>query len=296
MLDETYSDLAAAGRKAEGAIKRTIKEFYPYFILFFDIVFTVSSTFFTGAVVNPFSAQFFINLATSITTTMLCYTCYLGYGERREKETMPGFSENWARWASLSRTVRADKQEEFNAFCLRQVTEEREGKRREIIENRTTISYRTYLEKYRTMTKKQLSDLARAGTLSQSDARAILRANGKIRVRPIRPLLILCGTRSGSLNDAGRSGVSYTALSLVSRPVMMLIVSAVLNMFTGTFTGLADGSTIFRMIYQVLMIVLASMTGYAAGGKNVAKESDRVKARTLFLERFLENEKTEKAG
>ena len=232
--------------------------------------------------------DFFIKLGTDIATTMFCYCCFISYGHKMEKLIMPGYKENCQRWSTMSGNVRNSMSGVFSAFCLESADEEREERRRAIIVNHTMISYDKFCTEWHGKSKKAVKDAVKKGTITQIEAYYINKANGIIKVKPINPVLILCGVKISSLNDAGRDGFKPSTISAISRPVTMFILNACVEMLHGAWRGISTGEEIYNMLFSVLMIIIASVMGYSAGVTSARKEHDKIKGRIFFIEKFLE--------
>ena len=282
-LERQKSDISAKAWKV-------IYDLFPYLVLLMNIAVSILSRPFRGWLENPFSADFFISLSTNILTTMFSYSCFVRHGEQMTKLTMRGYAENSNRWSVLSGKVRGGMGDSFARFCTARVEKEREERRREIIGNHTMISYDRYEQEYKGKSRRYIEDLRKSGKLSRRDAYAILRANGQIRVKPINPLIILCGISRTKVNDAGRENIRYSTLSIISRPFTMLIVNIAVTMFKWQYVGLENANEIYNMLISAFMIVMASAMGYSAGATSARKEHDKIKNRIFFIERFLEAE------
>lgn len=287
-LDDAYKSFSDTQKAVSDKLLSLAKEFFPYIILLLNIAVSVVSRLFKAGLENPFSAEFFISLATNLLSTMFCYVCFISYGEKTEKSITPAYTENRARWSRLSGIVRNSHSEAFTKFCKAQVDSEREEKREEVLSNHTLISLETYNGKYKGVSKKKLTKLTRAGEISHTDAHYIKKAD-RVTVKPIKPLLILCGVKAGHINEAGRDGVSYSTLSIMSRPLVVFVTNAVITMISGSYIGIADASVIYDMIFLALLIVISSILGYSTGAASARKEHDKIKTRIFFLENFLEN-------
>ena len=287
-LTETYGDIAHAGVTIKEKIGTALRENFAIIILILNIIFRVALEFFDAHVENPFNVDFFIKLGTDIATTMFCYCCFIPYGHKMEKASMPGYRENCQRWSAMSGNVRNLMSALFEKFCRDSADDEREERRRAIILNHTMISWEDFEKNWRGKSKKDVREKVKSGDISAKDAFFINRANGIIKVKPINPVLILCGVKISSLNDAGRDGLNPSTISALSRPVSMFILSACIEMLHGAWRGISTGEEIYNMIFSVLMIIIASVMGYSAGVNSARKEHDKIKGRIFFIERFLE--------
>lgn len=289
-LNEAYEDIAHTGANIKEKLTSVIRENFAFIILFFNIAISVAFALFTPSVENPFNAAFFINLARNITTSMFSFCCFVSWGQKREKLSMPGYNENTTQWSSLSDRVRTSMSTLFEQYCKTRLEAEREERRRAIITNNTMIDYAVYESEYKGKAPAVIMQYARDGLISYEDARFIKRANKRIRVKPINPLIILCGVKISSLNDAGRDGISPSTLSVLSRPVSLFIFNAAISMIHGEWSGLSTGSEIFVMISSVFTIILSSVAGYSSGVNAARKEHGKIKSRIFFIENFLKTQ------
>ena len=291
-IDETYGNIAHATADFKTKLVNTFRENFALIILVFNIIVRIALELFDTSVGNPFNVDFFIKLGTDIATTMFCYCCFISYGHKIEKNIMPGYKENCTKWSAMSGTVRNSMSSLFTEFCRTAADEEREERRRAIIVNHTMIPWETFCNEWRGKTKKLVRQSVKKGIISYHDAFFINRANGIIRVKPINPVLILCGVKISSLNDAGRDGFKPSTISAISRPLTMFILNACIEMLHGAWRGISTGEEIYNMIFSVLMIIIASVMGYSAGVNSARKEHDKIKGRIFFIEKFLEKHPT----
>ena len=288
---ETYSTVANAQNKFTQAVVKFTKDFFPFLILFLNVLLTLGSKLFKTWLENPFTPDFFISLGTNILTTMFCYVCFIKYGEDNEKLCSDTYSINVNKWSEMSGIVRSKYSDKFIAYCKDLVNEERDERRHSYIANYTMISVETYEKEYKHKSKAEIKTLVEEGKLSPNEAKYINKANATHKVKPINPILILCGVQTKNINDVGRTGLSNSFISIISRPLSTFAITACVTMFKGTWVGIGDASAIFDMIYSVLMIVVASFAGYSSGATTAKQTHDKIKGRIYFLERFLNNKK-----
>lgn len=291
-LEDTYGSIAHKGESLKEKAAALIRSNFAFLILVLNIVVSVVFRFFTPSVENPFTPDFFISLATNILTSMFCYCIFISYGRKSEKIAMTDYAANVDVWSTLSGTVRKSYNVEFDAYCRARVQIEREDRRRALIENNTMIRYEDFCALYRGKSRSEIKALVAAGELDRIDARYVIRANRQIRVKPINPLLILSGIRISTLNDAGRDGLSPSTVAILSRPVGMFILNALITMIHGQWTGVTTGEEIFSMIFSVLMIIISSIMGYSSGVSAARKEHNRIKGRIFFIENFIKEKET----
>lgn len=283
-VTDKYTAAAEAQSKTTAAIVGWVREFFPYLILVLNVLFTVITRLFSAEIQNPFSAEFFISLGNNLLSTSFCYICFISYGDRCTRAGNNAFSNNLRRWSELSASVRA-KSDQFVDYCRAESEKEREERRIAYIVNNTLISAEKYTKEYRGMNNRQIRALAREGKISASEAYYIRKANG-VRVKPINPLLILCGVNVAHLNEAGRQSMKYSTVSVILRPLIVFGSNALISMISGRWLGFSDPSVIFDMIFLSLLIVLSSVLGYSAGAENAKREHDKIKARIFFLEKY----------
>lgn len=282
-----YNKIASEQNKAVQVITTFVRDSLPFLILLLNIVVAVTSRLFTADLQNPFTADFFIELFTNMLTTMVCYVCFVKYGEKNERFSSPAYLANVERWQKMSGEVRQHKSDDFIAYCKRQVEQEREDIRSFYIFNHTMLTIEEYEKNYKKLSNDEIDKLVEKGALHRKEARYIKRANATRYLKPINPMVILCGVNKMNINDVGRDGMSAAMVSIMTRPIFMFVLAAVLTMFSGYWKGLDDASAIFDIIYSAVMVVIASITGYTAGADAGRKEHDKIKGRIFFLERYL---------
>lgn len=285
-----YDKIANEQNKVMQAITAFVKDSLPFLILLLNIVVAVTSRLFSTGLQNPFTADFFIELFTNMLTTMVCYSCFVKYGEKNEKLSSTAYAKNLDRWKQMSGEVRSHSSEKFISYCRKQVEAEREEIRHVCILNHTMLTIEEYERDYKKLSDEEVDKLVTQGKLHRKEAKYIKRANATRQLKPINPILILCGVNKMNINDVGRDGMSASTLAIMTRPVYMFVMTTVVTMFSGYWKGLDGASAVFDIIYSALMIVIASITGYSAGADAGRKEHDRIKGRIFFLERYLATE------
>ena len=289
-LLEKYNDFSNKQNKAMQVITTVVRDSLPFLILLLNVVVAVLTRLFNPEVQNPFSADFFIELFTNMLTTMVCYSCFVKYGEKNEKLSSTAYASNVKRWSDMSGEVRNHSSDRFIAYCRRQVEIEREDIRHFYILNHTMITIEEYESKYKRLSDEEIDKLVGKGELHRKEAKYLKRANKTRYLKPINPLLILCGVNKMNINDVGRDGVDAATMAIITRPVYMFLLTTVVTMFRGGEWMHNGASVVFDIIYAVLMIVIASITGYSAGADAGRKEHDKIKGRIFFLERYLATE------
>lgn len=292
-LVSKYDKMATAQNAAMQKAMEFIKSSLPFLILLLNVVVAVASRLFDTDLQNPFTVDFFIELFTNTLTTMLCYSCFVNYGQKNELLSSKAYASNMELWKKMSAQVRSQCSDNFIRYCRQQVELEREDMRHFYILNYTMITIEEYESKYKRLANYEVDRLADTGKLNRKEAKYIKKANATRHIKPINPVVILCGVNKMSINDVGREGIGAAKLSILTRPVYMFVITAVVTMFSGYWKGLDGASALFDIIYSVLMIVVASITGYSAGADAGHKEHDKIKGRIFFLERYLATETTE---
>jgi hypothetical protein len=268
-------------------ITTVIRDSLPFLILLLNIVVAVLTELYNTDLQNPFTIDFFVELFMNTLTTMICYSCFVKYGEKNEKLGSETYSSNLERWQKMSGDVRNHSSDKFILYCRKQVEIEREDIRHFYILNHTMMTIEEYESKYKRLHAEEIDRLVAVGKLHRKDAKYIKLANKTRNLKPINPLIILCGVNKMSLNDVGRDGMSAATMAIITRPIYMFILTTVVTMLSGTWKGIDGASAVFDIIYSVMMIVVASITGYSAGADAGRKEHDKIKGRIFFLERYL---------
>lgn len=289
-LLEKYNDFSNKQNKAMQLITSFVRDSLPFLILLLNIVVAVLTRLFDTGLQNPFTIDFFIELFTNTLTTMICYSCFVKYGEKNEKLSSTAYASNVERWKEMSGKVRNQSSDKFIAYCRKQVEIEREDIRHFYILNHTMLTIEEYESKYKRLSEEEIDKLVVKGALHRKEAKYIKRANKTRYLKPINPLLILCGVNKMNLNDVGRDGLNAATMAIITRPVYMFLLTTVVTMFSGYWKGIDGASAVFDIIYSVMMIVIASITGYSAGADAGRKEHDKIKGRIFFLERYLATE------
>lgn len=285
-----YNTIAGKQNKAMHTITTIVKDSLPFLILLLNIVVAVTSRLFQTGLQNPFTADFFIELFTNTLTTMVCYSCFVKYGEKNEKLESKSYASNLERWQKMSGDVRNHSSEKFIGYCRKQVEIERAEIRHFYILNHTMLTIEEYESKYKRLSNEQIDKLALKGELHRKEAYYIKKANKSRYLKPINPLVILCGVNRMNLNDVGRDGMSAATAAILTRPIFMFVLTTIVTMFSGYWKGIDNASAVFDIIYSALMVVISSITGYSAGEDAGRKEHDKIKGRIFFLERYLAEE------
>ena len=294
-LHGTYQDIAEKSMKTTDKAITIIKNFMPFILLILDLVVTVVTRLFSTHLENPFTPDFFIDLATNIFTTMFCYTVFVKYGEQSEKALSATYLDNLNTWGEKSGIVRQKHSDRFIEYCAEQVEIERRDIRHTYIINHTMITIDRYKREFEGLTPMAVDSLVSQGKITRSDAKWIKKANIIPQLKPIKPILILCGVQAGHINDVGRESMSYTTMAILSRPIGLFVFNVIITMISGHWAGITSASVFFDIVYSVFSIVLASIVGYSTGASAAEKDMDRIKGRIYFLERFLDKE-TQKEG
>ena len=288
-----YNTAASKQNKAMKVVTTVFRESLPFLILLLNVVVAVLSRLFQAGLQNPFTVDFFVELFINTLTTMVCYSCFVKYGEKNEKLESKSYASNLERWQKMSGEVRNHSSDKFIVYCRKQVEIEREEIRHFYILNYTMLTIEDYEKDYKKLSNQEIDKLVEKGTLHKKDARYIKKANKSRYLKPINPLLILCGVNKMNLNDVGRDGMSAATMAILTRPVFMFVLTTVVTMFSGYWKGLDNASALFDIIFSALMVVISSYTGYSAGAEAGRKEHDKIKGRIFFLERYLAEEGAE---
>lgn len=271
--------------------KTALHDYRVYLLLAFVIIVQTLGKLYTLTLQNILTPEYLLSMATSIASTMLIYVFFAPFGSEKEIERNAGYKQNLTRWAELSAKIRDGRNALFSAFCKKREAEERQERRREIIENKTMTGFDEYLEKYSKLTDKALKKLLKTGDISYDEYSAYKLANNAIEIKPINPLLILCGVEHRSLNDAGREEAKGFQTWLLKRPALILITDIVIGSIHPLYNGLQNGDAIYSMILSALSTVVAAYVGYRAGVSRILEKNEIVKNRIFFIETFEEDEK-----
>lgn len=290
MNNNLYANINEEQNRAITRVKQSIQRYLIIVVLVFNILLEIISSLYTFGFRNPFTPEFFLELAVNTATTMICYACFIMVGQAEERKRTTMYSDNIKAWSKLSERVRDGYLSAFRDFCEEQVTEERNEAKRLILGNNTVISFEEYVEKYSLLNRKQLKGLYKEQRISKEEYKALNRANGfgtfnPTKIKPINPVIILSGVAKATINDAGRKESSFVARWLSTRPLLIFFSTALINAITTTFMG-AGKNAILDIFLSVLMIVISSVVGYGAGQSAVKDKDDRVKSRIIFLSLF----------
>lgn len=290
MKTEVYDDIARSRSEFHAKLTQTAKDYFPFLVLLFNIALSVLSQLYRIGFVNPLSIEYMLDLCVSISSTMLCYACFIPLGKKSEKEKGGSYNANLIAWSALSGQVREKGlTRKFSEFCHDQLDIERDERRREIICNNSMINYEQYIKEFKGLSKSQTKRLMHMKKITQTQKKTIDRANANIRVKPINPLLILCGVAHSSFNDAGRKSGTYASTWLIGRPLVIIVTSTIINAIQGSWNELDGISALYDMFIAILGIIIASTVGYSVGVKTIRKENDKIKTRIVFLQEFVEN-------
>jgi hypothetical protein len=268
-------------------IKTGVQKYLIFIVLIFNIALQVVARLYRFGLQNPFTAEFFLELAVNVATSMLCYVCFIPFGRSEEQKRASGYSELVKKWETLTANVRKGFIEMFQMFCKDQVTQEQQDKKQYIILSNTMLTMERYKAEFEQLSKAELKDLYKQGKITKTEYKAIYKANYKVKVKSINPLIVLSGVKKATINDAGRTDKAYLLTWLTTRPLIMFTSTAILNAITTTFIGGGE-NVILDMLFSVLTIVIASVCGYSAGVTDFKNNQDRVESRVLFLSLFHE--------
>jgi hypothetical protein len=276
--------------KVAEKIKTGIQKYLIFIVLLFNVALQVVSRLYRFGLQNPFTAEFFLELAVNIATSMLCYICFIPFGRSEEEKRATNYKSLTKKWDELTQKVREGFIEIFQKFCKDQVETERQEAKSHTMLSNTMISFERYKAEYEHLSKKELKDLYKQGLLTKREYKAIYKANFNIKVKPINPLIVLSGVKKATINDAGRTDKAYLVKWLSTRPLIMFTSTAILNAITTTFIGGSE-NVILDMLFSVLTIVIASVCGYSAGVTDFKNTQDKVESKVMFLSLFWEKNK-----
>ena len=280
---ETYDTMSNA---FADKVKKAVVDLFPYLLMLANILFMVLNALFSVSLKNPFTPDNISKTLMNCATSTLAYACFVGYGNRVTKKNSPNFQHNLKVWGETSDRIRRGSFfEAFLAYCKTAVDEEREEKRIAIVVNNTRITLKDYTEIFSKMSNAELRQQIKDGVISRHDARYIRKANGNIKVRPINPLLLLCGSKAENLNDAGRAQDASAIKSIVGRPLTVIISSVVVESVFCVFGGWSM-ATLYNMCAYAFLIFVSCFLGYEKGASNARKTNEAVLNRIVFLERF----------
>ena len=289
MNNNLYYDMSEQKNKITKAVKDTFREYMAYIVLLFNIVVNVLSKMYQIGWQNPFTIEYFLDLAINVTTTMLCYACFIPIGTQNEKTINDSYRKNLDSWGNLSHKIRTDFMQMFENFCVEQVEYERQERRRVIIGNKSTIPYDVYFSEYSKLEKEEIKALYKSGKITKTQKKAILTANG-IKVKPVSASLVLSGTKYDNINDAGRKSMSSSNAFLIRKPFLIIASNIILNVIKSIPRELNIREFLFDVAISILLIVTASVVGYSVGVTAIRDRNDKIKCKVLFLSKFIEKE------
>lgn len=272
-------------------LKNVLHNYVAYLLLAFVLIVQTVSKLYKLTFQNIFSDEYFIALTTTIASTMFIYIIFAPIGNAKEAERNISYNANLAKWSELSAKIRAGLTAIFSDFCKKREKEEIEELRREVIEGQTMLPYSEYVEKYRSLSAAELRGLFRSGTISKEVYDAIKKANAIKSVKPINPLLILCGVEHYRLNDAGRDAPNGLIRWMSRRPVIMVLSNILLNSIRPIYEGFQSAEAIYAMLLSAISTAVAAYVGYSVGVAQIKEKNEVVKNRIFFIETFEEAQK-----
>ena len=291
-----FESYDAASTVFTDKVKKVVVDFFPYLLMLANILFMVLNALFTVSLKNPFTPDNISKTLMNCATSTLAYACFVGYGDRSTKKNMVQYQQNLKVWGETSDRIRRGSFfEAFLVYCKTAVEEERAEKRIAIVVNNTRISLKDYNELYSKMSNGELRRQVRDGVISSHDAHYIRKANGNIRVKPINPLLLLCGSKAENLNDAGRAQDASAVKSILGRPLTIIISSIVVESVFCVFGGWSM-ATLYNMCAYAFLIFVSCFLGFEKGASNARKTNEAVLNRIVFLERFEKKNATAEAN
>lgn len=270
-------------------IKTGVQKYIIFVVLLFNIGLSIVSKLYSLGLQNPFSQGFFVDFIVSVSTSMLCYVCFIPLGRNDEMNRSKTFSENLKIWQNLSEKVRQGFLEAFYNFCDEQEEYERTDKKKLELANHTMISYETYLSEYQGKSKKEIRKLHLTGKLTLAEKNAIIKCN-EMKVKPINPLVVLQEVKATHYNDAGRDTSNGARTKTIRRPFTILAVSLLINTITTSVLAVGENFVI-DMLLSIFSIIVASISGYSTGVGDFNEKENKIKAKIIFLSLFKEKNK-----
>lgn len=273
--------------KAVQKIKTGIQKYFIVIVLLFNIVLQITTRLYRFGFQNTFSAEFFVSFFINTSTSMLCYICFIPLGKTDEMKRSTTFETLMNEWEKLTNKVRTGFLKRFEHFCFNQVEEERNESRRYILSNNTLISFDEYQSKYEGLCKKELKALLNKGEINKDEYKTLCKCL-RVKIKPINPLIVLQGAKKTTVNDAGRDNGSYALAKALQRPIIMFVVSFIINTITTTYMGGSE-NVILEIMLSIFTIIISSVMGYSTGVNDFKHNEDRTKARVLFMSLFFES-------
>ncbi len=270
--------------------KHSFGEYLNEIILVACVLFTVAIPLVSVEFINPFSAEFIANSIYMTVSTYLCYLIFIPSGKRDKINSDKGYSLGLSQWQDACRRVKSEHGIVcFSEYCKREEAEEVRTR----IANFANFACMDADEFSRLLHKprKLLRELLKTGKLSSLQYKYLKRA-GKIKARPIKPQLIISSVSAGSVNDAGRGGISYEGRCAITRPFYVALTSLVFASSVLVPTGSYGIGIVITVICRLLGIGMASFAGYGVGVNQIKWEMGRTEGKILFIEKFLEKQRT----
>lgn len=267
-------------------VRKGLQKYLIFIVLIFVIALQIVVRLYKFGFQNAFTEEFFANFTLDTISTTVAYICFYPFGRNGEQLRSLTFIDNFNLWSQLSDIVRTGYLIMFNAFCSKQVDEEREETKKFIISNCTIIPYDVYKSEYEGKSKSDLKALLNNGTITKDDYKAIIKAN-RVRIKPINALVILSGAKRTSINDAGRTEGSLMWLKAILRPSVAIIVAAITNSIKAFYIG-NGWEMLIQIMLSVLSICIAAISGYSSGGNEFKAYESKVKSRVVFISLFFE--------
>lgn len=281
-----FENYDAASTAFADKVKKAVIDFFPYLLMLANILFMVLNALFSVYLKNPFTPDNISKTLMNCATSTLAYACFVGYGDRITKKNMANYQHNLKVWGDTSdRIRRGNCFEAFLQYCKNAVEEERKEKRIALVVNNTRVSLSDYTDIFSKMSNADLLKQVADGVITRREARFLRKANGNIKVRPINPLLLLCGSRAENLNDAGRAQDASAVRSILGRPLTIILSSVIVESVFCVFSGWSM-TTLYNMCAYAFLIFVSSFLGYEKGASNARKTNEAVLNRIVFLERF----------
>ncbi len=265
MNKDPFSTVAARRDSSLNGMKRTFAEYTGGILLTVCLLFTAALPLVVLRLVNPFSAEFFVNTAYTGLTSYLAYLIFLPEGKRAEegRGVYPAVTE---RLAAFSAYLREHGLSAFVDYCKTVAERECEQRRR------------AYLLRY----------TCEGALCSERSLRRARRRAARMRVRPIHPSLILCGEGAPSLSSVGRRRLSYGARSALMRPPLVLGMAILLSSVSILPAAAGGIEVLVRILSGLFSVTTAAFAGYAAGCGEVRYRIGVAESKILFLCGFCE--------
>ncbi len=286
--ESVFSVIDEKTRAYKATLYHRFRQNLSYVVLFFVLAFTVIIPFATLGVVPFFSAAF---VADTVYMTLCTYTAYLLFlpmGKTGGKEKSAAYFPTLSAWSALSDEVRARGElGAFAAYCKQRERAEAEAVRTARIES-ACMDVSEYTARYGGLGVREVRRVAAGNGVSRRMAWRLAFAARRVRVRGIEPARILCGAAHASVNDAGRTRLSYETRQIVKKPISCILLSLLLAGVVIYPTGSVGVGVLFTVVARVMGVLLSACSGFSVGINAVGAETEQMRMRILFLSSFRE--------